>query len=121
MSMDAPPLVRRWIDRLVQSDVAGLADLYDPRAELRAMRETWRGREEIEDGFTLARRWIRGIDVDVAGVRVEGPHLTFDTHVRGRIGHARIRHRWELDGGLITDHALFVLEYDKAAAVPALT
>ena len=115
----APPLVRNWVDRLVSCDVAGLVDLYDAQAELRAMREVWRGHDELQDGFTLARRWIRDIDVDVAGVRVEGAHLIFDTDVRGRIGHARIRHRWQIDGGLILDHALFVLEHDKAQAQAA--
>ncbi len=114
MTPNATTLVERWLDRLVACDVPGLVDLYDPRAEMRALHETWKGHAEIENGLTFASRWIRGVQVEgVEPVTTAEGVWTFDTTVKGRLGRAKVRHTWTLTGEHIQDHALSIVRHDK--------
>ncbi len=91
--------------------------MYDPQAELQALHETWKGREEIHDGLSFAKRWLRGIRVDaIEDVQGTDGAMSFETTVHGRLGRARFRHTWTLDDGRIRDHVLSLLRHDKKVA-----
>ncbi len=109
-------LVQRWLDRLVQCDLPGLVDMYDVHAEMRAMHETFIGRDEIEGGLSFASKWIRGIAVEgVETVAGDDGAWTFDTVVKGRLGRATVRHHWTFSPGGISGHTMSLVRHDKAA------
>ncbi len=104
-------LVHTWLDRLLAFDIEGLVELYDDDAEMRAMSETYRGREEIEEGFAFARAFIRG--ATVLDVSATPKRMVFETDVQGKIGHARVRHTWDMVGDRILGHVAELVRHEK--------
>ncbi len=107
-------LVQTWLDRLLATDLEGLVDLYEPEASMRALSETYCGRDEIEDGFAMARRFIKDATIDVVNA-IDASRIAFDTTVRGKIGRAHVRHTWTLHAGRIRDHVAELVGHDKTA------
>ncbi len=104
------PLVRRWVDSLCAFDLEALVECYDAGAVVKAFQEEARGRQEIGDQLTAFRRYLRDVRVDEVGVMVASDgHFRFETQVRGRLGHARIRHDWVMAGDRIADHAMQIV------------
>lgn len=116
MSPPGGALLERWLDRLREHDLDGLAALYAPDATIRAASETWRGRDEIEDGLTMVQRYLRRLAVEHVEAAASGSGLTFQTWIRGTAGRACVRHHWTLDGGRILGHEMELLQ---RGAVPA--
>jgi hypothetical protein len=109
-------MVHDWLNRLVACDVQGLVDMYDPKAEFKALHETWIGTAQIHAGLSFVSKWIRGINVeDVRPVQAFSGKWTFDTTVLGKLGRATVRHTWTLGSGGIEGHNLALVRQDKRA------
>ncbi len=106
-----PPLVGKWIDSLRSFDLEALVDCYSHSAVVTAFEEQARGHEEIGDQLTAFKRYLRGVQVDsIRPLPAAEGRFCFETWVRGRLGHALIRHDWIMADGHITDHAMCVME-----------
>lgn len=106
-------LVQTWIDRLLAFDIEGVVALYDPDAQMKALSETYHGHEELEEGFAFARGFIRGASIEA--IQSDTPQqMVFETTVQGKLGHARVRHTWNLAGNRIMDHVAELVRHQKS-------
>lgn len=103
-------LLSRWLEHMQNLDFEALLGLYHPQVRFVGFSETLVGRDELAEVLEVHGRRLRGMRIAAVRAQSDASRLFFDTTLLGRFGAARLRHEWHIDGGLIRQHTVDVVD-----------